>query len=126
MTSVVSWTASKEAIDLFKILKPLGDIEQYRFEDWRNKAVSLVGDNCASTVYCRPGESYILLANFDPEPKKVTCTVKPRNLPYPLSSVGAGAILEKDVSKNINIKKLTGSGETITLPDDNAVLIHIK
>jgi len=104
--------------------KPLGDFEQYRFEDCRNKAVSLVGDNCA--VYSRPGESYILPANFDPEPKKVTCTVKLRNLPYPLSSVGAGAILEKDVSKNINIKKITGSGETITLPADNAVLIHIK
>ena len=89
----------RQRIYLFKILKPLGDIEQYRFEDWRNKAVSLVGDNCTSAVYYRPGESYILLANFDPEPKKVTCTVKPRNLPYSLSSVGAGAILEKDIKE---------------------------
>jgi len=36
MTSVAPWRASPEAVALFKLLKPLGDLKRYKFEDWRN------------------------------------------------------------------------------------------
>ena len=38
---VAPWPASPETFDLLPLLKPLGDIESYRFADWRNEAVSL-------------------------------------------------------------------------------------
>ncbi|MHC4425241.1 MAG: DUF6259 domain-containing protein [Planctomycetota bacterium] len=126
LTGVAPWPASPEAIELYKILRPLGNVEQYKFEDWQNKAVTLVGDNCASAVYSRPGETFILLANLDIEPKKVTCAINPRHLPYPLSSLSSGKIRSGDKSVNLNIKKITGDGADITVPGDGAVLVHIK
>jgi hypothetical protein len=151
LTGVAPWPASSEAVELYKILKPLGNIEQYKFEDWRNKAVTieddpapivrLITDNRntnrkttskvqlvrgTSAVYSRPGEAYILLGNLHIEPKKITCRINPRNLPYPLSSVSSVEIPDGDKSVNLNINKITGDGENITLPADGAVLVHIK
>jgi hypothetical protein len=126
LTGVTPWPASPEAIELHKIVKPLGDIGQYKFEDWRNRAVTIAGGNCASAVYSRDGQAYVLLGNFDAETQKITCTVNPRSLPYPLSSINSAKILTADKSINLDVGKLTGSGENIAVPGDNAVLIHIK
>ncbi len=126
LTGVAPWPASPEAIELYKILNPLGKVEQYKFEDWRNKVVTLGDVNCASAVYSRPGEAYILVGNLDGQQKKVTCKVNPRNLPYPLFSVSSGKILNPDKSVDLNIDKLTGNGEDIVLPGDSAVLVWIK
>jgi hypothetical protein len=126
LTGVAPWPASPEAIGLYKILKPLGKVEQYKFEDWRNKVVTVGDDNCASAVYSRPGEAYILVGNLDGQQKNVTCKVNPRNLPYPLFPVSSGKILDGDKSVNLNIDKLTGNGEDIALPGDSAVLVRIK
>ena len=59
------WPASEETFELLPLLKPLGDMGAYRFADWRNQAVTLSHPRCASAVYSRPGEAYLLLANLD-------------------------------------------------------------
>ena len=126
LTGVAPWPASPEAVELYKILKPLGNVERYKFEDRRNKAVTLDGDNCASAVYSRSGETYILLGNFNSEPKKVTCKLNPRDLPYPLTRISTAQILDEGKSIDLNVDKLTGKGEEIALPSDSVTLVHIK
>ncbi|MBL7153785.1 MAG: hypothetical protein ISS79_08705, partial [Phycisphaerae bacterium] len=126
LTGVAPWPASPEAIELYKILEPSGDVEQYKFEDWRNKAVTLDGEHCASAVYSSPREAYILVGNLDVEPKKATFKINLRKLPCPLSSVSSCRIVGTDKPVNLNMGKLTGDGEEIGLPPDGAVLVHIK
>ncbi|MBN2272146.1 MAG: hypothetical protein JXN61_16145 [Sedimentisphaerales bacterium] len=125
-TGVAPWPASPEAIELYKILEPLGDIEQYKFEDWRNKAVTLDSGDCASAVYSSSGQAYILLGNFDVEPKKVLFRINPRKLPCPLSSVTSCQVVNAYRSLGLDLEKLTGGGEEIGLPPDGAVLVHIR
>ncbi len=81
---VAPWPASPETFELTALLKPLGDLEAYRFADWRNRAVTLSDDRCASAIYSRPGQAWALVANLDAEPKEVTCVLRPENLPYPM------------------------------------------
>jgi hypothetical protein len=126
LTGVAPWPASPEAVELHKMLKPLGNLEQYKFEDWRNKAITLDNENCASAVYSRPGEAYVLLGNLDPEQKKIVCVINPRNLPYPLSSVNSGEISGTDTPVSLDVGRLMGDGENIALPGDGVVLVHIK
>jgi len=126
LTGVAPWPASPEAIELHAILKPLGDIEQYRFEDWRNNAVTLGNEDCASAIYSSSREAYILLGNFDVEPKKVFFRVNPRKLPCPLSSISSCQVVSTDKSVDIDLEKLTGDGDEISLPPDGAVLVHIR
>ncbi len=123
---VAPWPASPEAIEVCRILEPLGDIEQYRFEDWRNKAVTLEGEDCASAIYSSAREAYVLLSNFVAEPKKVLLKVNPGKLPYPLSAVGSCQVVNVDKSVDLDAGKLTGEGECIGLPPDGAILVHIK
>ncbi|MCP5118554.1 MAG: hypothetical protein GY953_47685 [bacterium] len=126
MTAVTPWRANEPTIEFFKVLRPLGDIETYKFEDWRNTAVQLEGDNCISALYSRQGEAYILLANFNPEPKTVLCKLKPRNLPYALSSIGKAEVVRGDKRISLGAGKLTGSGERIEIGADNVVLLHVE
>lgn len=126
LTGVAPWPASPEAIELHTILKPLGDIEQYKFEDWRNKAVTLDSGDCASAVYSSSRQAYVLLGNFDAEPKKVLFRINPRKLPCPLSSISSCQIVSADKSVDLDLEKLTGDGEEIGLPSDSAVLVHIR
>lgn len=126
LTGVTPWPAGPEAIELYEVLRPLGNVEDYKFVDFRNNAVTLRGDNCTSAVYSCPGEAYILLGNLDIEPKEVTCTIDPRGLPCALSSVSSGKIIDGDKSVDLDINKLTGNGENIMLAGDGAVLIHFK
>jgi len=126
LTGVAPWPASPEAIELYRILEPLGDIEQYKFEDWRNAAAALDSENCASAVYSSARETYILLGNLDAEPKKVLLKINPRKLPCPLSSVSSCRVVNADKSVYLDVGKLTGDGENIGLPPDGAVLVHIK
>jgi len=96
LTSVAPWRATPEAIALFKLLQPLGDLEQYSFADWRNESVRLDCEDCASAVYSRSSDAYVILGNFNPEPRKVTCVLFPEKLPIPLPSVSCGEILNGD------------------------------
>jgi len=95
ITGVATWPASDGALEVFKLLKSLGDLNQYQFEDWRNKAVSLSHADCYSAVYSRPDEAWVVLANLGAMPSKVNCIINPRALRHPIASVGA-ATLDSD------------------------------
>jgi hypothetical protein len=126
LTGVAPWPASPEAIELYKILEPLGDVEQYGFEDWRNKAVTLGGEGCASAIYSSSREAHILVGNFAAEPKKVLLRINPQKLPYPLSSISSCQVVSADKSVDLDAGRLTSDGEDIGVPPDSAVVVHIK
>ena len=126
LSGVTPWPVSPEAIALNRKLMPLGDVEQYKFEDWRNEVVYLEDDNCASAVYSRPGEAYILLGNLDAEPKKIACIMYPQKLSYPLSTIRSAEIIRGAKRVELNVSQLSGAGEIIPLPGDDMVLVHIK
>jgi hypothetical protein len=125
MTSIAPWPATGEAMALYKILEPMGDIEQYRFEDGRNKTVKLDDRDCLTAIYSKPGEAYILLANVDTNTKKVRIQVDLQNLPYPLATIASAEILEKNASF-LHVANLTGGGEEVTIEADDVVLIRIN
>lgn len=136
LSGVTPWPASPETFDLLPLLKPLGNIETYRFADWRNQAVNLEGTRCASAIYSRPGESYILLGNLESKPQEVRCVVQPNKLPYPLASPAAATVsggetgpsedAEQAGRRNLNVGRLVGEGVNVTVPADSAVLLHIR
>ena len=126
LTGVAPWPANQEAIDLYKILKPLGDLTQYRFEDWRNTAVHLDDPECISAVYSRTGEAWILLGNPNAVPKQVACRLSVENLPFPLTAITTVTLSGSSESIRLDTIKLTGSGETVTVPGDSAVLLQVK
>jgi hypothetical protein len=136
VSGVTPWPASPETFELFGILKPLGNLESYRFLDWRNQVVTLEGDRCASATYSRPGEAYVVLANLDNISKEVRCVVHPQRLPHPLTKPVAAALLDettgagKDSGKpgSVNLKadQLIGEGVKIAVPANSAVLLHIR
>lgn len=126
LTGVAPWPASQEAIKLYKILRPLGDIEQYKFEDWRNQAVNLTDEKCESAVYSRLGEAYILLGNFEPVDKRVSCAINSKKLPFPISTITSARLFNGNRWIQLNTSELNAAGTSILIPADNAVLLHIK
>jgi hypothetical protein len=126
MTSVTPWPASPESLELYRILKPLGGVEAYQFEDWRNRAVKLDDRNCISAVYSRPGEAYVLLANLDPLAKSVRCRINPDALQNPLASPASAALVSTDTEKALDLKRLLGEGETLSIPGDTVILLRLK
>lgn len=125
---VTPWPASAETFDLMPLFKPLGDMEKYRFADWRNEAVVLSDRRCASAIYSRPGEAYVLLANLDAGGKEVTCVLHPEKLPHPLNRVTAATQLAPaaGVDLNLDVRQWVGDGIKITLPGDDAMLIRVR
>jgi hypothetical protein len=133
---VTPWPASPETFELLPRLKPLGDLEAYRFADWRNPAVTLSDPRCAAAVYSRPGEAYVLVANLDPEPKTVNGALRPEKLPYPLAkpavatrlpankAVGAGA--DSSAGLPLDLRQFLGEGVPLQVPGDGAVVIHVR
>jgi hypothetical protein len=126
MTQSMPWRANSHAIEFVRLLRLLGDIEQYKFEDWRNTAVSLNDADCLSAIYSREGESYILLANFGSGPKQVLCTLRPRNLAYPLATVRRAEVLLNGRSSPIDAARLAGPGASIALPVESAILLRVQ
>lgn len=133
---VTPWPASEETFALVPLLKPLGDIGSYRFADWRNQAVSLSDARCASAVYSRVGEAYLLLANLDGSPREVTCVLHPEKLPYPLAHPSTVVRLpapaapsgSKDPpgAASLEVRQLIGEGLRISIPGDDAILIRVR
>ena len=126
LTGTAPWPANYESAELFKILRPLGDPERYHFEDWRNRAVKLDQNDLLSAVYSRAGEAYVLLANLQPEPRKVNCVINPQALKHPLTSVRSAKLVEQGSNDNLDAGRLTGEGETILLPGDGVRLLHLQ
>jgi hypothetical protein len=130
------WPASNETFELLPLLKPLGDIGSYRFADWRNEAVTLSHPRCASAVYSRPGEAYLLLANLDAEAHEVTCKLRPEKLPHPLASPTSATRLaagdaatgasDKPEASRLDVRRLIGEGLKIAIPGDGAMMIRVR
>lgn len=133
---VTPWPASPETFELAAILDAIGDIESCRFADWRNPSVSTEGRRCASAVYSRPSEAFILMANLDPEPQEVKCTVRPDRLPHPLAHPTSAAIIRcnpnpaatatNSPQTPLDLEQLLGPGTRIALPADGAVLVRLR
>jgi hypothetical protein len=126
ITGVATWPASDEALELFKLLKPLGDLSQYRFEDWRNQAVSLGHADCYSAVYSREGEAGVLVANLGAIPAEVKCIVNLRALNRPIAEVSATMQASDGQESKLDAAALTGAGQEITIPAASASLIRLK
>ena len=136
LNGVTPWPASEETFALLPLLKPLGEIGNYRFVDWRNQAVTLSDARCAAAVYSRPGEAYVLLANLEADSREVTCVLHPEMLPHPLASptsatrlaataARADSLVPSDAA-SLNVHQLVGEGLQITIPGDDAILIQIR
>ncbi|MBM4089592.1 MAG: hypothetical protein FJ276_09205 [Planctomycetes bacterium] len=132
---VTPWPASEDAFELRALLNPVGDFKTYRFADWRNDAVSLSDDRCASAIYSRPGEAYLLLANLDQNKRDVACQLHLERLPHALAAPAAATRLAarpassatgQPADVDLDVRQLTGGGLKIELPGDDAVLIHIR
>jgi hypothetical protein len=124
---VTPWPASPETFDLLSLLKPLGNIEECRFADWRNDAVVLSDRRCASAIYSRPGEAYVLLGNLDEQVKQVTCVLHPEKLPHPLNRASAATkVAPAGDSLNLDVRQWVGDGTKITLPGDAAMVIRVR
>jgi hypothetical protein len=135
LAGVTPWPMSPEATELYTALTPIGTLENCRFADWRNQALTVRGERCASAIYSRPNESWLVVGNLEEITREVSCTLKPEKLPYPLSSIAAATLVPCDntstnsnnkvVSVPLDAHQLTGGGLTLQIPPGNAVLLHV-
>ncbi|MCX8109051.1 MAG: DUF6259 domain-containing protein, partial [Verrucomicrobiae bacterium] len=133
VSGVTPWPASQEIIELYPMLRRVGDFSSCRFLDWRNRVVFLGQPRCGSAIYSRPSEAYIVVANLTDAPRKVECRVRAEALPYPLSPVksavlfgGVGGPTGSGGSpgwRSLDVRGLGEEGVTIELPATGAVLI---
>lgn len=133
---VSPWPVSNHMLELMPLLKPLGEIESYRFVDWRNAAVRLSDARCASAVYSRPGEAFLLVANLEPAPREVACSLRPEKLPCPLArpvaaeqiGLAAGATPTASLANpsSLDLRQLLGEGVKLNLPGDGVALIRVR
>jgi len=126
ITGVATWPASDGALEVFKLLKPLGDLSQYQFEDWRNEVVRLGHADCYSAVYSREGEVCILLANLGATPATVNCFIDPRALSHPFASIGAATMTSEGQQSKLDPAAFSGCGQAITIPTASASLIRLR
>jgi len=125
LSGVSPWPASPETFETFAVLKKIGDLETCRFADWRNKALVLEGTRCASAIYSRKGESFLLLANLDEAPQEVRFILKSENLPFPIASPQS-ATLKANQDTTLNISEMTKEGVKILIPGDTVVLVQVR
>lgn len=126
VTGVSTWPASDGALKLFSKLKPLGDLEKYQFEDWRNGAVHLNSINCYSAVYSRPEEAYLILVNLSSEPQTVRCTINPQAIKKPMNVITWAELMNGNESRGLSVDLLTHDGQTLSFPAQGAMLIHLR
>jgi len=115
---------------------PLGDLTIWQFADWRNSAITLSDRRCASAVYSRPGEAYLLVANLEPTTKEAGCVLHPEKLPYPLAPPRAASkwtvndlaepLRRERAGSNLDVQQLVGEGIKIAIPCDEAILIRVR
>lgn len=136
LAGVTPWPSSPETLELLPLFGPLGDLAAWRFADWRNSAVALSDRRCASAVYSRAGEAYLLIANLEPTAKETECALYPDKLPHPLASVRtavkwtatdlAAQPRGERPGTDVDIKQLVGTGIKITIPGDEVILIRVR
>lgn len=136
LSGVTPWPPSPATFEFLRQLKPIGDFRTYQFADWRNPAVVLAGDRCASAIYSRPGEAFVLLGNLQERAQEVRCVVRPQNLPCPLGSLSHATLFREPANAipdgkqvgplQLDVKQLVREGVPVTLPADGLVLLQIR
>ncbi len=131
MSGVTPWPASEQTFDIFAVLKCIPALETCRFADWRNEAVKIQGERCASAVYSKPGESWVIVGNLDDAAHEVRCVVHPEKLPCPLNSVRSATLLTApgqpaNAPTELDPEQVTRAGVTVTIPQDTAVVLHVR
>jgi hypothetical protein len=135
LSGVTPWPVSREAEELFSVLKPIHELETCRFVDWRNEAVALKGGHCASAVYSRPGEAYLVLANLEENNEEPHCVVRTGNLPCPIPNLRTATLIRTGAAQAsgsapsesaLDAKALTTDGVRIPIPGDTAVLVRLQ
>jgi hypothetical protein len=124
-TGVTPWPVNKEAVDLHKLLRPLGELEKYRFTDWRNNLVSLSDTLCSSAVYSKADTTFIIIVNLGKKDSRVTVRVNTSVLFYPIGKVLSVCILQDQKSIILNRRKINTTGEKILIPSSGEVLLRI-
>lgn len=126
VTGVATWPARDGALEVFKLLAPLGDLTQYRFDDWRNQVVSLGHAECYSAVYSRPGDAWLILANLGSNDAKANIVTTPTALPHPMTDFQAEWVDAKGQKTSLDAQALAGPGLEVTVPATGAALIHLS
>jgi hypothetical protein len=123
LTGVAPWPASPEAIELYRLLRPIGNVESCKFEDWRSGAVSALDNDCVPAVYSRPGEAYIIAGNLSGSQKDVRIKLDCARLPYALKGIRSSRVFDGNRWMEIN----AGAQGTVdvTIPARGAVLLNI-
>jgi hypothetical protein len=124
ITGIAVFPASDGLLETFEILKPLGNLEQYQFEDWRNNAVDFNRAKCYSGVYSRPGEAYVILVNLGPKPARSRCSVNLKALKHPIELPATALLTQKGRTTALNAAALAGQGEIVSIPAADGILIH--
>ena len=123
LTGVAPWPASHEAIELYSLLQPIGNVESCKFEGWRSRAVSTADNDCVPAVYSRPGEAYIIAGNFSDSQRNMRIKLDCARLPYALKGIRSSRVFDGDRWTDVN----AGEQGTVdlTIPARGAVLLHI-
>ncbi len=131
---VTPWPASPETFELDSALKPVGDFQTCRFADWRNQAVTLEGTRCASAVYSRPNEAFLLLGNLDSTPQRLRCVLHPERLPFALRAPTSASLVcqrpgpaaDSGDPQPVALPQLLGEGLTVDVPAEGVTVLRVR
>jgi len=127
VAGVTPWPASQDAVELYKNLKPLGNIEQYEFTDWRNRAVMIQEPRTASAIYSRTNEAWLIAGNLEGTNRNLTISFQPQKLKHPMSPLQSATLINAaGVATALDVNKLTSTGLSIAVPPESVVLIHVQ
>jgi Domain of unknown function (DUF6259) len=136
LAGVTPWAADAETFNLFPVLEPVGEIENCRFADWRNHAVTLAGARSGAAIYSRPDEAWLVVGNLQDSAQEIRCVLHPEKLPYPLPSVTSAMLFhplpaftnvtDQAAPLALDARQLTGDGLTLSIPPESAVLLHVR
>ena len=125
MTGVCPWRMTAETSEVFKILKPLGVLELYNFQDYRNTAVTLNSTKCLSAIYSKKDISYVLIANPTPNAKKVAYAINSKELKFPLHTNAKAEYINGGKGKNTVSKEFVGLSGEMKIESNQIVMIKI-
>jgi hypothetical protein len=125
LTGVTPWPLMPEAVKLHQILLPLGDLNQYKFADWRNKAVNLNDTLCASAIYSKPDTAFLIIGNLGNKPSALTIRLNSSALAFPIEKLISVNILNKTGGSELGTKLISAEGEKVNIPPASEILIRI-
>lgn len=125
------WPPGPEAFEIFRILKPIGDLTAYRFLDWRRSGLSVERGRLAAAAYVRPGEAFFAIANLEDVPRRARIRLRPGDLLGAFGKVRSAAIVASTGSAEFSelqlpVADLESEGAYVELPPDGAILLRVR